>query len=288
MILSLYPRICPPMSDLHVPRGYQGGCRDIWVGRTSSASTWVSRDFSLHPANPDWRHPRLLLDPKLEDIARVDRYQDGGSCHDHELPPDTLHLYIRMSPPRIFNLLFVIGLFPLLTRIALGVPLATPPASSNRIQQKNSAYQYVPPRVSLNHAHALLAPRTKDYGVLPMHNLEPGWELDFYGYNWGYLPVTTASYVLEAFYRRVIEIASTTTDAPPEHSVIRWGNLDLEIVSNGMIEWVSVAHFARHMLETAKRGYTNSYHCHMSNAAAGLWVSFNLYVQARRQLPGAA
>lgn len=187
-----------------------------------------------------------------------------------------------------YDLLPIIGSL-LLTRIVLGSPLANQPASSSQIQHESSTYHHPPPSASHNNhlkipsaSHALLAPRTDDYGVVPIHDLGPGWELDFYDYNWGYLPVKTASLALQAFYLRVIELASTTTDAPPQHSVIRWGDLDLEVFSNGVIEWVSVAHFAKHMLEAAKRGFTNSYHCHMANAAAGLWVSFNLYVQARR------
>jgi len=128
-----------------------------------------------------------------------------------------------------------------------------------------------------------VAPRAEDndYGVLPMSSINPGWELDFHEFNWGYLPISTASVILQAFYVRVVELAASSMGPMPEHSVIRWGLLDHEIVaSHGAVAWASVATFAAHMLETARRGYTNSYHCLMTNIAARVCVSFNLYVRA--------
>lgn len=124
-----------------------------------------------------------------------------------------------------------------------------------------------------------LIPRTNKISVLPIETLNPEWELDFYEYNLGYLPVSSASLLLQAFYDHIIALATTTSDPLPEHSVIRWGALDLEIMaSHGAVAWTSVAAFAAHMSKSARKGYTNSYHCLMTNFAAGVLVSFNLYV----------
>lgn len=132
----------------------------------------------------------------------------------------------------------------------------------------------------------LIVPRTDDYEVLPISSLNSGWELDFYEFDWGYLPLFSASIILQAFYNRVIELATSNPGSMPEHSVIKWGQLDLEIVaSHGAVAWASVATFAAHMLQTARRGYTNSYHCLMTNIAAGVCISFNLYVSATQALP---
>ena len=133
----------------------------------------------------------------------------------------------------------------------------------------------------------MLLGRAGDYGVLPLLEPDPNWAIDFYDFDWGYLPVATASFLLQTFYLHVLEVATRTTQPAPEHSMIRWGQLELEIVvSKGSIGWPAVAHFARHMLQSTKRGYTKTYHCHMTNTVAGMWVSFNLYVHALRHLPG--
>jgi len=60
-------------------------------------------------------------------------------------------------------------------------------------------------------------PRTDDYEVLPISSLNPGWELDFYEFDWGYLPLSSASIILQAFYNRIIELATSTPDPMPEH-----------------------------------------------------------------------
>ena len=128
-----------------------------------------------------------------------------------------------------------------------------------------------------------ITPRADPFGVLPIATLQPGWELDFYDYDWGYLPVRTASTILQVFYQKIFELAISTRGPIPDHAVLSFGQLDLEVVSNsGAVAWESVAAFAAHMLRTAQRGYTNSYHCHMTNMAAGVYISFNLYVRARR------
>ena len=130
-----------------------------------------------------------------------------------------------------------------------------------------------------------LLPRANDFEVLPMSNLNQGWELDFYEFDWGYLPIHSASNILQGFYNRVFELATSSPGLMPAYSVISWGQLDLEIkASQGAVAWASVAAFAAHMLQTARRGYTNSYHCLMMNAAAGVWVSYNLYVSATKEL----
>lgn len=130
-----------------------------------------------------------------------------------------------------------------------------------------------------------LLPRADDFNVLPMTNLKPGWELDFHEFDWGYLPIHSASIVLQGFYNRVFDIATSNPGSMPDHSIISWGQLELEIIaSQGAVAWASVATFAAHMLQTARRGYTNSYHCMMINAAGGVWISFNLYVSATKEL----
>lgn len=180
----------------------------------------------------------------------------------------------------------------LILSITLASPLTTLSTNlqSRNAQTTNTTYEndHNNPPNHLNELSSdkpILILRGQDYDVL-YTGLTPGWELDFYEYDWGYLPISTASFALQAFYHRVIHLALATSDQPPQHSVIRWGQLDLEIVvSHGSITWVSVAAFARHMLETARRGYTNTYHCHMTNLAAGVYVTFNLYVRVVRELP---
>ena len=128
-----------------------------------------------------------------------------------------------------------------------------------------------------------IVPRADPYGVLPISSLNPGWELDFHDFDWGYLPISSASTVLQGFYNRVFELATSSPGPMPQYSVIRWGALDLEIMANqGVVAWASVATFAAHMLQTARRGYTNSYHCTMTNIAGGIFISFNLFVSATK------
>ncbi|CAF9912594.1 MAG: hypothetical protein HETSPECPRED_000982 [Heterodermia speciosa] len=134
--------------------------------------------------------------------------------------------------------------------------------------------------------HSIITPRADAFGVLPIAALQPGWELDFYAYDWGYLPVASASTILQTFYQKIFELAMSLSGPVPKHAVLSFGQLDLEIASSsGVVAWESVAAFAAHMLRTAQRGYTNSYHCHMTNMAAGVYISFNLYVKAMRQGP---
>ena len=131
-----------------------------------------------------------------------------------------------------------------------------------------------------------ITPRADPYGVLPMTNLQPGWALDFYEYDWGYLPVTSASLILQKFYQKIFELAASLPGPVPDRAILSFGQLELEVISNsGAVAWESVATFAAHMLGTAQRGYTNSYHCHLTNVAAGAYISFNLYVNAIRRLP---
>ena len=85
---------------------------------------------------------------------------------------------------------------------------------------------------------------------------------------------------------KIFQLATRASGSVPEHAVLSLGQLELEVISNsGAVAWESVAAFAAHMLRTTRRGYTNSYHCHMTNMAAGVYISFNLYVRAMRQLP---
>jgi len=151
------------------------------------------------------------------------------------------------------------------------------------------AYQpsrkYTPPiqsDVTTPHDSPIVA-RADPYGVLPISSLNPGWELDFHDFDWGYLPISSASTVLQGFYNRVFELATSSPGPMPQYSVIRWGALDLGIMANqGVVAWASVATFAAHMLQTARRGYTNSYHCTMTNIAGGIFISFNLFVSATK------
>ena len=176
----------------------------------------------------------------------------------------------------------VLGLlFILFARITLAKPVAIHSNAPSRDENLGSNSFPAP----VNDTSLLLA-RADDYGILPLLEPDPNWEIDFYDYDWGYLPVATASFILQTFYLHVIEVATRTTQPAPHHSMIRWGQLELEIVvSKGSIGWSTVAHFARHMLQSTKRGYTNTYHCHMMNIQAGIWVSINLYVHALRRLP---
>ena len=172
-------------------------------------------------------------------------------------------------------------LFIVIARITLAKPVASLSNAPSRDENLGSTSLIA----GVNDTSLLLA-RAGNYGVLPLLESDPDWDLDFYAFDWGYLPVSTASFLLQTFYLHVIEIATRTTEPAPRHSMIRWGQLELEIiVSNGSIGWASVAHFARHMLQSTKRGFTNSYHCHMSNIPAGMWVTFNLYVHAVQRLP---
>ena len=134
---------------------------------------------------------------------------------------------------------------------------------------------------------APITPRADPFNVLPIAALQPGWELDFYDYDWGYLPVASASTMLQLFYRKIFELAVSAAPGPIlDHAMLSLGQLDLEIISSsGAVSWESVAAFAAHMMRAAQRGYTNSYHCHMSNVAAGAAISFNLYVRKLRQVP---
>lgn len=184
---------------------------------------------------------------------------------------------------RYHSTILYLGLsFILLARITLAKPVASYSNALSRDQSLGSN----PFPAGVSDTSILLA-RAGEYGVLPLLEPDPNWDLDFYDYDWGYLPVSTASYLLQTFYLHVIEVATTAMQPAPQHLRIKWGQLSLEIViSDGSIDWSTVAHFARHMLESTKRGYTNSYHCHMTNFAAGIWVTFNLYVHALRQLPG--
>ena len=150
---------------------------------------------------------------------------------------------------------------------------------SRRLTSRDPLKGITPDILSIN-------PRADPFDVLPIGSLQPGWEVDFYDYDWGYLPVASASAILQSFYMKIFELAVTASGTVPEHAVLSLGQLDLEVVSNsGAVAWESVAAFASHMLRTTQRGYTNSYHCHMTNMAAGVYISFNLYVRAMRQLP---
>lgn len=160
--------------------------------------------------------------------------------------------------------------------------LRAPPHEVSAYQPERAHFSPSQPTRSTLGNPALL-PRADDFNVLPMTNLNPRWELDFHEFDWGYLPIHSASIVLQGFYNRVFEIATSHQGSMLEHSIISWGQLELEIIaSQGAVAWASVATFAAHMLGTARRGYTNSYHCMMINMAAGVWVSFNLYVSATK------
>ncbi|KAL8784956.1 MAG: hypothetical protein Q9195_008822 [Heterodermia aff. obscurata] len=189
------------------------------------------------------------------------------------------------------------GLFNL-TTIFLGflssanVILASPTSKAIGIlkphpyEQKSSRNPSHNPLKAMTNNVLSITPRADPFGVLPITSLQPGWELDFYDYDWGYLPLASASNVLQIFYSKIFEFAVSASGPFPDHAVLSLGQLDLEVVSNsGTVAWESVAAFAAHMLQTARRGYTNSYHCHMANMAAGVSLSFNLYVRAVRQLP---
>jgi len=185
----------------------------------------------------------------------------------------------------------LISFFPI-TKVATASPTSTPstvlqvPSYGFSADQQNREHLSLIQSNQPSTGDSPIVPRTDEYEVLPMSKLNPGWELDFYEFDWGYLPLSSASIILQGFYNRVIELATTHPGPMPEHSVIRWGQLDLEIVaSHGTVAWASIATFAAHMLQTARRGYTNSYHCLMTNIAAGVCISFNLYVSATWALP---
>ena len=180
---------------------------------------------------------------------------------------------------RYYKTIFYLGLLIILVaRITLAKPVASHSKTLSRYRnfEGNSLSTQVDDK-------SLLLARAGDNVVLPLIEADPNWVLDFYGYDWGYMPVATASYLLQSFYLHVLEFASTASDTATQRSLIRWGQLELEIMaSRGSIGWPTVAHFAKIMLEATKRGYTNSYHCHMTNFDAGVWVTFNLYVHALR------
>lgn len=52
-------------------------------------------------------------------------------------------------------------------------------------------------------------PQRPNHAVLPTSTLNPDWELDF---NWAYLPPSSASTTLHAFYNHIIEPATSTSD----------------------------------------------------------------------------
>lgn len=176
------------------------------------------------------------------------------------------------------------------TNIILASPTAKALGNLNSLPHERQTRRHHPSRnPSLQGATpSIITPRADAFGVLPITALQPGWELDFYDYDWGYLPVATASIMLQIFYKKIFELAVTAPGTVPEHAVLSLGQLDFEVVSNsGAVAWGSVAAFAAHMLQTAQRGYTNSYHCHMTNMAAGVYISFNLYVRAVTQTDSA-
>ena len=168
----------------------------------------------------------------------------------------------------------------------LGSPTAKTLGNLNPLpyEQKSRRHTSRNPLEGITAGTLSINPRADPFHVLPIGSLQPGWQVDFYDYDWGYLPVASASAILQRFYMKIFQLAATASGSIPERAVLSFGQLDLEVASNsGAVAWESVAAFAAHMLRTAQRGYTNSYHCHMTNMATGVFISFNLYVRATRQ-----